>query len=143
VVDFPRYRASDTEDVLRFDKILLFYSTHLSLPRGVTLRDWNKLLFTGSLGCIGHLRSWLKRAVLRAAMQQDAVLQLTHLERTRRTDAELESLLDEIVTGEDYFTGSAPTSSDSGTNRTTGSPGKKKRKKSSRKAVRHPVPGMH
>ena len=142
VVDFPRYQASDEEDVLRFDKILLFYSKHLSLPRGVTLRDWNKLLFTGSLGCIGHLRSWLKRAVLRAAIQQDAVLQLKHLEQTRRTDAELESLLSEIVAGDDYFAATAPSSSDKGTTPTTDPPAKEKRKKSSRKAVRHPVRGL-
>jgi len=143
-VHFPRYRSNIDEDVLHFERILHFYSAHLSLPKGKTLRDWNDYLFNGSLGCIGHLRNWLKRAVLRAGLQQDSALRLQHLEQTRRTDAELESLLSEIVAGEDQFGGTPASSSSkrSTPESDTADKPKPKRKRAVRKAVRHPVRGL-
>lgn len=64
-IELARYRDNSADDIKAFEWILAEYSKLLSFPNGESLRDFNRLLFVGSLGCVGHLNKWLRTALAR------------------------------------------------------------------------------
>ncbi|MCZ8129897.1 MAG: TniB family NTP-binding protein [Steroidobacteraceae bacterium] len=106
-IHFPRYRATSREDVLCFEQILASYSEMVSLGGRESLRDWNEMLYEGSLGCIGHLRKWITRALATAQVDKAKYLKKEHFERTRRTAYEFDALRTEIELGEALLEGRA------------------------------------
>ena len=100
-IHFPRYRANTESDVFEFDRILLQYSQLLRFAGSQSLRDWNDFLYSGSLGCIGLLRRWLRSALTKAWIVNAAVISREHFESSRMSDLDLESLLREITIGEE------------------------------------------
>ena len=100
-IHLPRYRADVREDVIAFDQILLAYSTHLRFDGSATLRDWNEYLYTGSLGCMGLLKAWLRDALRKVQLSKQPVLKRRHFELSRRSDADLAVIANEIKDGEE------------------------------------------
>ncbi len=106
-VNFPRYREDVREDIVAFDQILEAYSQHFQFCGETTLRVWNEYLYRGSLGCLGLLRAWILTALTRVQSTGDSALRLRHFERTRKSDADLESIAAEIREGEKLCAGTS------------------------------------
>ncbi len=98
-IHFPRYHANE-EDILAFGQLLAKYSEIVDLDSSLaSLTDVAELMYEGSLGCIGLLKAWIKRAdaiAVGAGMRVDEKL----LRTTRLSDIDLNSIRKEIIAGE-------------------------------------------
>lgn len=98
-VHFPRYHAN-SEDIFAFGDLLQKYSSLLNLdPAMNSLTDVVELMYEGSLGCIGLLKAWLKRADAVASYHGVPVTKDLLLSR-RLTDIDLREIGAEIQAGE-------------------------------------------
>src|SRR5262249_8566323 len=61
-IHIPRYKASQPDDVLEFQRVLLGFQKHLPYPVEPRLVENWAYFFEGSLGCIGILKDWLCQA---------------------------------------------------------------------------------
>jgi hypothetical protein len=98
-IHFPRYLLSK-EDVSEFYKIVAVYEEFfVSRIAPESLCDYAEILYAGSLGCIGLLRGWLRRA--HALSNQDVGFGFRGiLERTAISDSDLREIKKEIDIGE-------------------------------------------
>ena len=99
-LEFPRYRAGVHEDVVAWQQILRTYSKHLVFDKDESLCDWGDYLFGGSQGCVGQLLSWLRAALTALLTTNVGAMSRDVLERTRKPAAQEQSILAEIVKGE-------------------------------------------
>src|SRR6266516_4413625 len=65
-VHFPRYRATDKEERLAFQKVLLTFQRHLPLEEAPDLVHQWKLCYARTIGCVGLLKDWLTKALAEA-----------------------------------------------------------------------------
>lgn len=98
-VHLPRYHRNET-DIRAFKAILAAYSKLLPVEGDCGLLQWSKLLYEGSLGCIGLLSKWLRTAVAQMALSHNSALTLAALNRTRTPRTQLEQMMKEIHSGE-------------------------------------------
>ena len=99
-LEFPRYRADVRDDVAAWQQVLRTFSKHLVFDKGESLCDWGNYLFEGSQGCVGQLLSWLRAALTALLTSNGDVMSRDLLERTRKPAAQEQSILAEIVRGE-------------------------------------------
>lgn len=99
VVPFHRYLADDPEHMKEFTKVLisLFRILRVEFP---SVKENLKMLYVGSIGCVGIAKDWIARAYGRAV--QDGVNQITlaHLKQTRMSECELRRIMMDIDKGE-------------------------------------------
>jgi hypothetical protein len=88
------------EDVAAWQQILRTFSKHLVFDNGESLCDWGDYLFQGSQGCVGQLLSWLRAALTALLTTNGEAMSRDVLEQTRKPAAQEESILAEIVKGE-------------------------------------------
>lgn len=101
-IEFPRYRADHMEDLRAFEAILETISRNLRLSEThANLRQWNELLFTHSLGCVGHLSLWLRTALGRIASRGMSGLSREVLLQTRLPANQEAQILAETLQGEE------------------------------------------
>ena len=104
IVDIPRYRWGNQADMLAFEQTLQWFSKDVKLARGVkSLRDWNELLFDGSLGVPGLLNAWIRNALSEMLASGDSALSLKHVRLARKPMPDDDELLSEIEAGEKYL----------------------------------------
>lgn len=104
IVDLPRYRVGDQADILAFEQTLQWFSEGIKFPKNVkSLRDWNELLFDGSLGVPGLLNAWVRDALSEMLARGDSTLSLEHIRFARKPAPDSDELLSEIETGEKYL----------------------------------------
>lgn len=102
-IHLPRYKMN-IEGLSAFGSILLAYSEHLVLPQGVeSLRQWERLLYQETFGCIGLLEKWLRRALTHAHVSGAEALEKTHFLQTRMPATDLKEIAREIDEGEKYL----------------------------------------
>ncbi len=65
-VHFPRYRATDKEERLAFQKVLLTFQRHLPLEEAPDLVHQWKICYARTIGCVGLLKDWLTKALAEA-----------------------------------------------------------------------------
>ena len=99
-IHFTRYFSND-DDLHEFAKILLAYEEIMELHAEIpSLVEHIKMLHVGSLGCIGLLSAWLKRASAFAlASNQKVTVKL--LKETALSNSTLDGLASEIYIGEE------------------------------------------
>lgn len=98
-IEFPRYRQSEG-DIKRFMDVAVTYFGLFEQSRlAVDVEEVIEELYTGSLGCIGHLRAWLKR-VDAIATVMDMTIDSNLLMARRLSKDDLSVLYDEIIRGE-------------------------------------------
>jgi len=101
VIAFDRYRLDETSDVRSWEQILLTLSGYLPFASTSTsLRDWNALLYEGSLGCVGLLLRWIRRALASLDPQRNKFLTRECLLATAPSKATAEAIAEEISRGE-------------------------------------------
>lgn len=102
-IHLPRY-YNRIEDIRAFDQILREYSKDIILPRNVSsLCAWNELLYGETMGCIGLLSKWLRRALSLVDARGDEELTFDHILESRMSAIDLEAIADEIVKGEEML----------------------------------------
>jgi energy-coupling factor transporter ATP-binding protein EcfA2 len=106
-VHLPRYYSTEA-DVKEFIGILDAYETKLQ-TQGIKseLRTHSKLLYGGSLGCIGLLRAWLMRAYAYAQIHDNSISEKLLL-ATKLPDSDLREIALEIEHGEQILNGVKP-----------------------------------
>lgn len=98
-LDFGRYQST-CSDVSSWEQVLREFSKLLRFDQGESLSTWNRLLFEGSLGCVGLLSRWLRSCL--ATMLSEGILTLTLdvLLADRLPTFQESKLLEEILLGE-------------------------------------------
>jgi len=100
-LEFPRYKETRAEDIVAFQAALVSYSKILPFESPhVSLTTWNQYLFRGSIGCVGHLSSWLRLALAWMGGHGAKVLTKAALEETVFVALQFRSLVKEIEDGE-------------------------------------------
>ena len=103
-IEFPRYRTDCREDVLEWEVILLTLSALVPLEfLDQTLCQWNQLLMTDSLGCIGHVTRWLRATMGDMLAYGELFMTDKCLMRSRLPSAQLASVAQEIFVGEKFL----------------------------------------
>jgi len=98
-IHFPRYRLLG-DDIKIFGELLATYNEVIQFSGPTqSLLDHAELLYSGSLGCIGLLRNWLKRASA-FALADGVGISGAYLERTALSDSDLQKIAEEISAGE-------------------------------------------
>ena len=96
-IHMPRYKNSQ-EELPHFKEILTSYDHLLGIEHNL-LSSNLKFIYEHTLGCIGHLNKWLRRA-LEESIVLNKPIDMEILKFTRRTKNELDSILEEIQLGE-------------------------------------------
>ena len=102
-VFFPRYGSAQGE-FKSFCRVLTTFMG--ALPQPMRLRpdpEQLRLFQAGSLGCVGHLADWFRRALVRSVESGAAALAWPHFEATVLPDAKLAQLAEESRLGEERF----------------------------------------
>ena len=100
-LEFPRYRSSAQDDILAFDAVLAVYSKGLPfIDSKTSLRKWNRQLFEGSLGCVGHLSLWIRSALGWMLSHMESHFTWRALEATAFVSGQFDALLRETEEGE-------------------------------------------
>lgn len=102
-VFFPRY-GSANDELKTFCRVLTTFMG--VLPEPLRLRpepEQLRLLHAGSLGCVGHLADWFRRALARCIESDVGALAWPHFAETVLPDVKLAQLDDESRLGEERF----------------------------------------
>lgn len=98
-VHLPRYLPT-AEDLTEFAGIVNNYEQQLTICSSLgSLNNCIELLYTYSLGCIGLLRAWLKRAQAMASISGGGITK-SILMKTRLSDSDISKISEEILNGE-------------------------------------------
>jgi hypothetical protein len=101
-IEFPRYREDSVDDLCSFEVVLETFGKHLRFEGDSKgLREWNQLLFTHSLGCVGHLSLWLRSALARMASRGIEFVTREVLLQTRMPARQEAQIAAEIIQGEE------------------------------------------
>lgn len=99
-VHLPRYHEN-RGDIMAFRQIVDTYCELITMPSKTrALSEWNEVLYRGSLGCIGLLQSWLRRALAHSMANNAKMLRKEDLFATRLSQKEIKSIYAEIAHGE-------------------------------------------
>jgi len=101
-LEVPRYKDISIDDLVSFRGALQAFSDMLRpvLKAGASLLDWDRYLFEGSLGCVGHLSLWLRSALGWMASHDCSYMTKAVLQEKAFTKAHRDSLQKEISDGE-------------------------------------------
>jgi hypothetical protein len=102
-IHIPRYKASQPDDVLEFQRVLLGFQKYLPFPVEPRLvEDW-AYFFEGSLGCIGILKDWLCQASGIAFERGEPTLTRELCEAWMQDRDVLVDMLHQVAMGETQF----------------------------------------
>lgn len=100
-LEFPRYKETCAEDIVAFQAVLVSYSKIIPFEGAhVSLTTWDQYLFRGSIGCVGHLSSWLRLALAWMASHRKKGLTKAALQATVFIATHFQALVLEIEDGE-------------------------------------------
>jgi GTPase SAR1 family protein len=99
-VHFRHYDASSPDDVASFRDVISNLADELPIGHADFDRHW-KRLYEGSVGCVGSLKIWMVKALQYALDHQARRLLVVHFEKTAWSTAELRTMAEDIVAGED------------------------------------------
>jgi hypothetical protein len=106
IVSLDRYLFNVSSDKQKFANVvnaLLTLVPKLDVEPKVTNPEVLKFLYVGSVGCVGICKDWIARAFAFALQEGSQTLTLQHLKRARLTDAQIETIFDELSSGEAKF----------------------------------------
>jgi len=103
-IEFPPYDARDGRSWRNFTSAYMGLLAHVPLQLEESLGSEVEAMFIGSCGCIGILKQWCQRAMIRAINQNNEVLNFEHFKNTRLSASDLRSIAEEIKEGRAFFT---------------------------------------
>src|SRR5205807_7146904 len=99
-IHFPRYHATQAEDLNEFTKLLRTFQRHLPLEKEPDLQSHVEYFYEQSLGCTGMLKTLLNKALGAALEQGEETLTQELWERHAEPAGKLKEMLHEILRGE-------------------------------------------
>ncbi len=102
-VHFRRYHAENESDRGVFIKILEALKNAIPLPEPPDLVAIWEYLYERSIGCVGVLASWIRRALADCLVSDGNRMTLRHFERTALSASQCERMLLEATAGEDQL----------------------------------------
>lgn len=101
-VEFPRYRL-ENGDEYAFCEVVDSFGSLLNLDQSIErLSQCAELLYEGSFGCIGLLKSWLAHASVMSQLEGLPITRNT-LAKTMKSDYDRKAIWDEIEMGEKFL----------------------------------------
>jgi hypothetical protein len=102
-VHFRRYRANHTEEAKSFKNVLWSFQNHLPVHETPDLvGDWD-YFYERSIGCIGILKDWLVRALVKALKDGGSCLTHKQIEKSAPSVSQVEKMLSEAIEGENLL----------------------------------------
>ena len=99
-VHFRRYRADHIEEVKLFKNVLWSFQNHLPVHETPDLIvDWD-YFYERSIGCIGVLKDWLVRALVKALKDGSSCLTLKQIEKSAPSVSQAKKMFSEAIEGE-------------------------------------------
>lgn len=99
-VHFRRYRADHAEEAKSFKNVLWSFQNHLPVHETPDLvGDWD-YFYERSIGCVGILKDWLVRALVKALKDGGRCLTRKHTEKSALSISQVQKMLSEAVEGE-------------------------------------------
>jgi|ERR1044071_2403333 Cdc6-like AAA superfamily ATPase len=102
-IHFPRYRLDRPEDRSVLRNIIAAFQEAMPFAKSTDLQQHFEYLYFGTLGCIGMLKNWLRRAVVHALERNKDSLELNDLEATVLSNDSLLQIFREIQDGEEHL----------------------------------------
>jgi hypothetical protein len=102
-VHFPRYQATNKEDVHAFKNVLLAFQRHLPVEEMPDLVSQWQTCYTYTAGCIGLLKDWFMRALAEAVETGQKTISPALLESHAPSPARCDQMITEIEEGEGHF----------------------------------------
>lgn len=99
-VHFRRYVNTSKKDMTDFENIIWNFQQQLPLEEETDLISHTRYLYEGCFGCIGILKDWLYRSLVKLFSGQGKILTLQHLERTKLDAIKLVKIAQECIDGE-------------------------------------------
>jgi energy-coupling factor transporter ATP-binding protein EcfA2 len=103
-IHFPRYQATNKEDVRAFKTVLQAFQRHLPLEEMPDLVSQWQECYTCTAGCIGIFKEWLLKALAEAVETKAKTISPELLAHHAPSLARREQMLTEIEEGEEGFT---------------------------------------
>jgi hypothetical protein len=102
-IHFPRYQATNPEDVRAFKNVLLAFQRHLPLEEMPDLVSQWQTCYTYTTGCIGLVKEWLMKALAEAVETNAKTISPALLVQHAPSPARYDQMITEIEEGEGYF----------------------------------------
>ena len=99
---FSRYRGDSKSDCEEFCKVINTLQQQIPLKNPPNLVEHWRYLYGHSLGCVGHLKSWLTRG-LDHALIHGGTITLDVLTKTALPDFEVQGYANTILAGEEKY----------------------------------------
>jgi hypothetical protein len=104
VVHFPRYQATNKDDVRAFKTVLLAFQRHLPVEEMPDLISQWQDCYACTAGCIGLLKEWLLKALTETLERSAKTIEPSILAHHAPSLAFREQMMTEIEAGEKGFT---------------------------------------
>jgi hypothetical protein len=95
-----RYRSENPEDIKAFKNVLSLFQRHLPIPNEPNLVDEWDYFYERSIGCIGVLKDWLNKALVKALKDKELILRPEYLKKTQLSIGQCEKMLADAIDGE-------------------------------------------
>ncbi|HEY5911662.1 MAG TPA: ATP-binding protein [Verrucomicrobiae bacterium] len=102
-VHLPRYRCDEPTEWRDFQTAIRSFESEIRLPNVPDLVRNSEMLYRGSAGCIGTLKSWLKAAYKQVLRSGGDALTKEVLQSTCLPTSALRKIIEEIVDGERHW----------------------------------------
>lgn len=98
-IHFQRYLKTPA-DLLEFEETVWNFQKEIPLENQPDLVSEINYIYNGCLGCIGILKDWLYRALIKSLAENKETLTMQHLEQTKLEEVKLLKILGECLDGE-------------------------------------------
>jgi energy-coupling factor transporter ATP-binding protein EcfA2 len=102
-VHLPRYRCDEPNQWRDYQTAIRSFEGEIQLARSPDLIRNAEMLYRGSAGCIGILKSWLTAAYSQVLRADGGAMTKDVLQSTRLPTLSLRKIIDEIVEGESHW----------------------------------------
>lgn len=99
-IHFRRYVNTSKQDMKDFENIVWNFQQQLPLEESSDLLSLTQYLYEGSFGCVGILKDWLFRSLVKLFSGQGRILTKEHLEMTKLDEIKLVKIAQECINGE-------------------------------------------
>lgn len=102
-IHLPRYQCDHPDEWRDFQTVIRSLESGIQLPTQPDLVKHSEMLYRGSAGCVGILKSWLTAAYSQVLRSHDTKLSMNSLKATCLPTLSLRKIIEEIGAGEDHW----------------------------------------
>ncbi len=99
-IHLPRYRLTEKDELLAFQKVIISFQRHLPLEVAPDLANQWKYCYARTIGCVGILKDWLTKALAEALETKAATITSALLEHHAASPDRCDQMITDIEEGE-------------------------------------------